>query len=120
MDILEIHCLSLAVKLGLSDAERAAAQEVEVSLKFQFVNGNKASETDAIKDTLCYDNLAHELSALCRDKEFKLIERLGAFLYDNLKKKLAAHIKTRVAVKKVNPPVAILKNGVTFSCGDEF
>ena len=77
-----------------------------------------ACETDDLTDTVSYSDLIDAARALCRDREFKLIERLGAELYARLRPELPGGAQLWLRVTKLHPPVEGLRDGVSFSLGD--
>jgi 7,8-dihydroneopterin aldolase/epimerase/oxygenase len=109
--LLCMHCelilknLSLSVKLGYSEEERALPQQVLVQIKLQFADVPVACTTDNLHDTLCYAVLSYELQNFCDHHSFKLIENLAYQLYQQLKKKI-----TDMTLVKVNVFLCVTKN----------
>lgn len=115
---LRIDELSLQVKLGVSEEERRASQEVRLSLEIRFHEMPAATESDSIADTICYARLCEALRKECTEKEFRLIEHMAATCVAATHKMLEGRGKLALRIRKVKPPIEGLLGGAAFSCGD--
>jgi 2-amino-4-hydroxy-6-hydroxymethyldihydropteridine diphosphokinase/dihydroneopterin aldolase len=77
---LRMEGLALRVRLGCSEEERSSPQEVRVSVEFRFKQAPVAMDSDSLEETICYGRVAEALRRL-EQREFRLIERLGAAAY---------------------------------------
>ena len=118
MSVLRFSGARMQVCLGCSTQERVTPQDVDLEVSIRFAELPTACETDDLKDTVSYSDLIDAARALCRDREFKLIERLGAELYARLRPELPGGAQLWLRVTKLHPPVEGLHDGVSFSLGD--
>ena len=117
---LILNKLSLNVKLGHLEEERALPQQVLIQLKLQFIGIPPACTTDDLQGTFCYAALSAELQKFCDARSFKLIEFLGYQLYQFLKKKMAEMTSEKINVflcVTKNPPLSNLEQS-SFSISD--
>jgi 7,8-dihydroneopterin aldolase/epimerase/oxygenase len=74
-----------------------------------------ACVTDRLEDTVCYATLIESARALCREREFHLVEHLAY----SIGQRLVPHVPTgaalQIRVTKCHPPVEALAGGVTFT-----
>ena len=91
-DAIEIHQLRLSTFIGVPDEERAAAQQLEVSLWITPVLSFEAMG-DEIAATLDYYQLTLELEELALARPRKLIETFAA--------DIAAHVLAKECVQAV-------------------
>jgi len=113
---IAIKKLAVNVKLGVTDLERLASQEVLIDIDLIFPEIVKGCLSDELKDTLCYKDLSEKITNFCEAHEFKLIEYLAHEILIVIK----SYIPANLPVKKINiiiykkPPIQNLKNCVSF------
>lgn len=112
---LVLRDLRLQVKLGCEPEERRSPQPVDVTIEIGFQDLPGGCTTDELSQTACYDRLSRVLGDYCREKEFKLIERLGLELFQITKNTIGVKSALTLHAKKVKPPVDNLLGGATFS-----
>lgn len=100
---LTIDDLSLRLHLGVTKKERAKKQTVLVTIKIDFFKLPKAIKTGEIADAICYDTLVQKIKKFCRDKEFTLIENLGAQMFGFIKKSLSKNCRLYLRITKLHP-----------------
>ncbi len=115
---LRIQQLSLSVRIGWSAEERRVPQEVRADVELAFSRPPAAMSTDALEDTVCYAKICSALRSHCEGKEFRLIEKLAADLYDLIHDLAGADASAGLTLHKVAPPVDGLQGGVFFRLGD--
>jgi dihydroneopterin aldolase len=114
---LRMEGLALRVRLGCSEEERSSPQEVRVSVEFRFKQAQVAMDSDSLEETICYGRVAEALRRL-EQREFRLIERLGAAAYAEAREAAGGRAELALTVHKLHPPVAGLTGGALFRCGD--
>jgi dihydroneopterin aldolase len=100
--------------LGCYPEEQTQKQEVSVSLKMEFSEIPQACMTDNLEDTLCYENICNEIKAVGDKKLYKTVEHLSFEIFLTLKKIIPNEYRWSIKLRKVNPPIEGLKNGVIF------
>ncbi len=118
---LSMEELSLALRLGCSEAERAKPQEVRFHIELRFSSPLLACQSDDLRDTLCYGELADALRKHFGASEFHLLERVAEEAYGIVKEmalKLGAGTEVAVLARKVRPPVEGLLGGSCYRVGD--
>ena len=95
---LILENISLNIKLGWLEEERAFSQQVLVQIKIRFSDIPTVCMTDNLRDGLCYSALSSDLQVFCDTRSFKLIETLGYQLYQFLKKKITELISEPIKV----------------------
>lgn len=108
--VISLNKLRLQLRLGCTDTERATPQPVDVSVKFFFDTPPVGCMTDALADTVCYDDITTTIRNYCNGKEFHLLERLGKDLYEQVCGKAPKNAKIWVKVVKCMPPVEGLES----------
>lgn len=76
---------AVLVKVGVGEEERSAPQKLLVDIKLHYPELPLGCESDDITDVICYDQLCSKVHALLFGKEFKLIEHIAFYIYNNLK-----------------------------------
>lgn len=104
--------------LGWTEAERQQTQPVDLAVHLRFPQAPKACDSEQLDETICYDSLVSFIKTLCAEQSFQLIERLGAWLYNNIKHFLGSDVDVWLQVTKVYPPISDLSRGVSFTYGD--
>ena len=112
---IKLNDLSLNLSLGWPEDERQQKQAISVSIILKFPSMPISCETDDLTGTICYAELTHLITTHCEKKTYKLIEHLAYDIYQQIKTRHA--IDCQVAVKK-QPPIANLRGGAIFACGD--
>lgn len=113
-DRIELRGLRLTAHVGVSDAERAQAQPLELDVDLH-VDLRPPADSDDVADTVDYGVAAIAISDAVRDGQHHLLERVA---------KVAANASfaadqrvtaATVTVRKVRPPVPvdIVTTGVT-------
>jgi D-erythro-7,8-dihydroneopterin triphosphate epimerase len=77
--VVRIKNLRLRAVIGVNEWERHHRQELIVNVEMEF-DGDKASATDSINDTVDYDALEQRLAAKVEATEFFLLEKLAGFM----------------------------------------
>jgi len=86
----------LNINLGWDEAERQTKQSVYLDIKIRFLETPKATLTDKLNDTICYDELTKAIDAFCENKSFKLLEHFTHELYKFLQNKINAKLMLQV------------------------
>lgn len=73
--VLFLDDIVFAVKLGVTEEERAVPQNVNVSITIAYENA-EAQSSDDIQDAYCYDEMLNIISDIVCSKQYKLIEHL--------------------------------------------
>ena len=116
--VMSLNQFQLSVQIGWPHEERKRHQLIAVDVTLGFPSPPKACQTDQITDTLCYHALTDALKAGVENRWFRLIESLGATLYQIIREFVANDtlaIDVRITKK---PAIAGLTEGVSFSYGD--
>lgn len=116
--ILEFRRARLAVRLGCSDAERAAPQAVDLDLAVRFAALPPACASDRLEDTVCYADLIEAARTRVAGREFRLVEHLARELFTALRPLVPADAGLWLRATKLAPPVEGLAGGVAFSLGE--
>lgn len=106
---LSINDLQLKVNLGASEKERARKQTVMLNIDIIFSTPPKACKTDAIADSVCYDEMIVKIRKFCIGKEYSLIEHLGHQLHQFIKKNIPSGCRLYLMVEK-KPPIPNLRS----------
>ncbi len=114
---LNIHKIEFPVTLGWSEDERREKQNIFVDFEIVFSTQPKASESDQLNDTYCYQEFSVFLYDKISKKEYRLIEHLSHDIYKNTK--VFFQKASFVSVSVTKKPKLIFKNeGVSFTFGD--
>lgn len=111
---LFIRDLSLMCVLGCFPGEQDYAQEVRVSLDITFSELPRACTTDKIEDALCYNTLCEKIRETTNKKKYATIEHLAWEISQSIKLIIPSQHQWSLSLKKVNPPIEGLKQGVEF------
>jgi dihydroneopterin aldolase len=114
---LALNDLRLEARLGCGADERAKPQGVRFDLSVRFDRLPEGSKTDRLDGTICYAELSEKLRALCKEREFHLIENLGYEAYRRIDP--GPPLKLWLRVTKLKPPVAGLEGGSSFELGTQ-
>lgn len=115
--LLKINQLKLSVCLGWGEKERARSQTILVTFAIN-MPAPKASRTDQLKDTICYDTLIKQIQAHVKHKEYRLIEFLSQDLYTLIKSALPNKSRLEITILK-KPKITGFDNTVSFTYGDQ-
>jgi dihydroneopterin aldolase len=91
--------LSLQVRIGLYEAERAAPQRLLIDLEYDSRDADSGGGSDAVADFLNYDAVRDEVAAIATARHFNLQETLCRELLASL----LAHpeiLRAKVEVRK--------------------
>ena len=100
--------------LGVSDKERATQQLLGIDVALTYAQPPQGCVTDHIEDTICYSQLAKQLTACVQKKAYHLLEHVAHELYELLLSSIGAKAHISVKVTKLNPPVANLFGGASY------
>lgn len=117
---LRINGLNYLINLGCTEQERMQPQSVLITIEFRFLKPPKGFFSDSLSDTLCFAEVATTLEKHFIGREYSLIEKLANDVLVIARKMSQNLAKVGIVVDKVNPPLANLKNGATYRCGDFF
>lgn len=67
--------------LGWGDEERADTQVVSLDIEIVYADNPMACDSDALKDTLCYDQLSQAIKAQLISQSYRLIEHAAKDVY---------------------------------------
>lgn len=111
---MQVRDLSLWVRLGCSESERAQLQEVRLSIDISFSEVPGACFSDEIRETVCYAELSGQLKNYCESREFKTVEKMAMGCSEIVQSVVGSTHHFSVDVHKVRPPVPGLNGGVIF------
>jgi dihydroneopterin aldolase len=108
---IEISGLSLYTHHGVSDAEREVGQRLVLDLRLD-VGQTDATVTDAIEDTIDYDEVCQLVALIAQQRSHRTLERLCGAIAHRL---LADYELEGVWVKatKPEPPIALTVDEVS-------
>ena len=110
MDKIIIHEAYFLCKIGITEEERRAEQELLIDVEL-FSDIKKASKTDDIKDTINYSDVYDSLKEIAGKKEFNLIEAIAEEIADKILNEFPVG-KVFVRIKK---PSALHKKNVKYA-----
>lgn len=111
---LSLRGLTVEVRLGCTQAERALAQRVAISVTIHFERAPRACLSDDLSETVCMQTLAEALVEVCGAREFALVEHLSEELLDRALGLMPAEAECEIEVLKLDPPIAGLTGGFAF------
>src|ERR1700749_4217599 len=102
-DTLFINKLIVPCIIGVFEQERKEKQNVIISIALS-VDTQKAGQTDDIKDTVSYHDIAREVVELAEQSQYYLLEKLAQAVADTCLKnkrveKVTVHIEKPNALK---------------------
>ena len=115
---LFIQGLKLQAHLGWSAQERSVPQGVRFDVELYFSQIPQGCTSDSLSDTICYATLSDKLRALCTQKEYRLIEKLGWDAYQTIRQDLSPSIGLKIRAIKEKPPIDELSGGAVFTVSD--
>lgn len=95
--------------IGVHDWERATKRPLEINLEIKLHN-EKAGASDNLSDTLDYESLANELTALIGPRVYNLIEKVAHDISDCV---LAKNAVASVIIEVIKP--AAIKQSTSVS-----
>lgn len=107
-DTVFIRGLELAAVIGVYEAERQAPQRLVADLELD-CDTRAAAVSDAVEDTLDYQQIAHDIEHFAVSTRFYLVETLANRLADRL---LADHPITALSLELTKPDVMAPNVGV--------
>jgi dihydroneopterin aldolase len=96
--ISRIDCLAV---VGVTPEERALKQRLSIDVEFS-VDARKPAQTDSLKDTIDYAQIAAAVAEVCQSRPFHLIETIA----ENIAQRVLSDFptgRTRVLVRKISP-----------------
>jgi dihydroneopterin aldolase len=118
MHELSLRDLSLWVRLGCTPEERKQAQEVRIRVDLRFHDAPEGIRSDELKDTICYARLSMAFRERLAGREFQLVERIAAELFEETQKLVEGRALISLVAHKVRPPVEGLTGGVEYRIGE--
>ena len=85
-DVILIRDLDCSCIIGIFDEERTRRQIVRIQAEV-YTDLHKAGESDDFNDALNYSAVESYLKDAAESSEFFLLEKLAAYLADNIRKK---------------------------------
>ena len=107
---IELRALRVMARIGVTDAELEVERALTVGIAIESP-ANRATETDAIADTIDYSAVAALAAGICRAEPNRTLERLAARIAAGV---LAEHpaAAVEVEVEKPDPPMDESVEGV--------
>jgi FolB domain-containing protein len=115
---LTINRLRCQVRLGWEADERRVSQWVAFDVEVRFPSLPSGCRTDELGEVICYDQVSGWIQNLCREGEFRLVEKLCLQAYEMIRGRLAPGCQLRIRVTKESPPIHGLQGGASFGIGD--
>ncbi len=115
---IHINELSLTVGIGCTEKERAAPQELRLSVVLELPGAPRGALTDNLDDTICYHKICDHLSELVQTRTYQLLEKLAYEAYNEIKRLVPEGVRVRITIHKVTPPIAHLTGGICYVFGD--
>jgi len=95
----ELAEIPVWIQIGTTAAERAAPQEILVTLRWDF-DATRASQSDEIADALDYFPVRQHVERFGLEKEFQLLEKFLAELRKSLESGFPQMQNLKIEVKK--------------------
>jgi 7,8-dihydroneopterin aldolase/epimerase/oxygenase len=114
-----IHGLRVPVHVGWGTTERMELQIVRFDVALRLPAGGRAGETDDLADTVDYASLCDAIREVCRNSEYRLLERLAATARGALAPLLPDGTRLRLQVTKERPPIDDLSGGASVTLDDD-
>jgi dihydroneopterin aldolase len=111
VDRIVIPGLPLRARVGVTDAERAVAQEIELHVELG-LDLTAAGAHDDLGRTVDYDAVCEHLGSVVRLTEFRLIEAIAEACARTLLATFPSVDEARVEVRK---PAALRSHGVAYA-----
>src|SRR6266550_4329825 len=95
LDTLFINDLTVPCIIGVYESERSEKQHVIINLELS-IDAKKAGESDELKDTINYHEIAKQVAEMVSATEFFLLEKLAQAVADVcLNYKMVRQVKVR-------------------------
>ena len=102
---IEVTCLSLYTRHGVSEAERELGQRLVFDVAFELEDCD-ATVTDRVEDTVNYAEVCEQVALAAQERSYKTLERLCAAVADRLVDRFGAE-SVRVKATKPEPPIPL-------------
>lgn len=99
MDYIFIQDLVLKARVGVTEPERLCGQVINIDLKV-FANLSDGAESDSLSETISYSIIKKKVEKIIAEREFRLLERIGAVIGDDLLEYSAKISVVKVRIKK--------------------
>ena len=103
-DHLRLNDVVLFAHLGVTEAERQVGQRIHIDLDLE-MDLDRPAETDALGDTVNYEEVYRSVVEVVEGSQHKLMEHLAGTLIENLFEGFPAR-RIKVRVRKPNVPFA--------------
>lgn len=97
--LLSLHELRLPCRLGVSDDERSRPQVVRLNAEVEVACAD-AHRSDDLNDAVDYRILVKTLQDECRDRSWRLVEKMGFDLGSALLRRAPHASSVRIAIRK--------------------
>ncbi len=116
--VIEVTGLRLMARVGVTDPELEVDRAIVVDLEVGDPD-NRATETDAIGDTIDYAELAAEAERIATSEPHRTLERLAARIAGRVREAAGEGASVTVRVTKPDPPMpqAVASVAVSVSLG---
>ena len=99
MDQILISGLEVNTKIGCSEEERLKSQNISINVILE-VDGEKASKSKELKDSVCYLTVSNQIKELVEKKEWVLLEELAYEISNLCIRDFPLVLSTQTEVKK--------------------
>jgi dihydroneopterin aldolase len=106
---LFLEGLEIYVSLGCSDEEKSHKQMVKLDLELEFSKEYSASDTDNLKETICYYTLRNNIQTFCDKISCNLIEYLTKQIFSFIQKEYP-QVTIRYLKLIKSPPVSQIES----------
>ncbi len=110
---IRIESLEVPCKIGVSEEERSAPQQLIITVELAF-DFSKAAQSSLIQDTIDYVEVASFIREQAKTRPFELLESLAYCLHEGLRRRFAVDRVNLWITKEIKP----LNFSVTVECGD--
>jgi 7,8-dihydroneopterin aldolase/epimerase/oxygenase len=101
MDKIFISGIDCVTAIGVTTEERTIPQRLSIDIEFG-IDNPRAAQTDSIRDTIDYSNVAGAVAGVCGGREYHLIETVAEKIAERLLADFATP-QVRVLVRKHSP-----------------
>jgi len=116
---LQLKALEVSVRLGCFEEERAEPQVVRFTLRLRFPDRPQACESDAIEDTICYEEIARVVSMTAQAREFRLVEHLAWTVHQKVGELLPPSTVLSLKLHKPSLPMDFVTEGAVYEISGE-
>ena len=110
MDKIKLQGMTFYAFHGVSKPERELGQQYVIDVEL-FLDTKKAGQTDNLDDTVNYAEIFDVVESIVEKNSFRLLETVAERISHSLLESFDIE-KTKVTVKKINPPVKGIINHV--------